>query len=156
MAISPHPFVPTSTRRSRSLLRAQARSLLSRCTPRNDMPGGAVFPMSLRGHPKEAAAISPSSFITTSSRDCFVTTFLAMTCLVAPFSPCHCDSAVFSMSLRLCRFLHVIARPSHFYSMSLRGHSEGRPRQSHRPSVSLLTSTRRLLRPPSLGKASSQ
>jgi hypothetical protein len=35
-AISPSPFVPTSTRRLRSLLRAQARSLLSRCTPRND------------------------------------------------------------------------------------------------------------------------
>ena len=64
-AISPSLSVSTSTQR-----------LLRRCAPRNDMTGGAVFPMSLRaeapmslrGHPKEAAAISPSLSVSTSTR----------------------------------------------------------------------------------------
>ena len=50
------PFVPASTRRLRSLLRAQERSLLPRCAPRNDMVSlHASFPMSLRVLPLTGA-----------------------------------------------------------------------------------------------------
>ena len=64
-AISPSPFVPTITRR-----------LLRHCVPRKDIlilylssPMSLRFYfMSLRGHPKEAAAISPSPFVPTITR----------------------------------------------------------------------------------------
>ena len=58
--------------------------------------------MSLRGHPKEAAAISPYLFAFTSTRDCFVATLLAMT---------YCPLLFCLMPLRGLLLPPVIASP---------------------------------------------
>jgi len=82
--------------------------------------------MSLRGHPKEAAAISPSLSVSTSTRR------LLRRC--APRKDILISNLSSPMSLR-------------FYFMSLRGHPKEAAAIS--PSLSVSTSTQRLLRRPS-------
>ena len=107
---------------------------LSQC---ESAPGGAVFPVSLRGHhiftlchcepaPGGRGNLTVPIHTYEYPRDCFVAALLAMTywCVALLFL-CHCrPSHFYSMSLR--------GRP--FFPMSLRGHPKEAAAISHNSS----------------------